>query len=138
MWNDGRAPEPLGRPTWEILRWSADRRFIEEARITFSQPGRADRSMHVRQLLPLYLEAGTGYGNRPLLEWIHGQFRGPLVTDVVHFDVEAADPVLAGPIDCLAEMTMEGRTGHGLFEYTIFGRSDGFAGPGHFNARDGS
>ena len=57
---------------------------------------------------------------------------------VVRFDVDAADPLLAGPIDCLAEMTLDGRTGHGLFEYTLFGRTDGFAGPGHFNARPGS
>lgn len=138
MWHDRRAPERLGRPHWEILRWSADRRFAEEARITFELPGEAPRTMHVRQLLPLYLEAGTGYGNRLVLPWIHGQYRGELVTDVVRFDVDAADPLLAGPIDCLAEMTLDGRTGHGLFEYTLFGRTDGFAGPGHFNARPGS
>ncbi len=129
--------EPLGRPVWEILRWSADRRFIEEALLRFVQPDGRERQMHVRQMLPLYLEAGTGYGNRQVLEWIHGQYRGPLVTDVARFALERPDPVLAGPIDCLAQMTMDGCTGFGLFEYTLFGRTDGFPGPGHFNARPG-
>ncbi|MBX3642093.1 MAG: hypothetical protein KF720_03370 [Rubrivivax sp.] len=135
LWHDGRAPEALGRPEWEILRWSADRRFVVQARLHFRRSGGPDHVLEIRQLLPLYLEAGTGYGNRPLLEWIHGQYRGPLVTDFVRFDVDATDPVLAGPIDCLAEMEMDGCRGHGLFEYTIFGRIDGFDGPGHFNAR---
>ncbi|TXH19238.1 MAG: hypothetical protein E6R00_02110 [Gammaproteobacteria bacterium] len=134
LWHDGRPPEPLGRPQWEITRWSADRRLVEAARIVFSRPGEPERVMQVRQLLPLYLEAGTGYGNRPILPWLHGQYRGELVTDVVGFDLDAADPQLAGPIDCLAEMHMDGEVGHGLFEYTLFGRTDGFAGPGHFNA----
>ena len=135
MWNDGRPPEPLGRPAFEILRFSPDRRFIEEAPFTFTRFGEPVRTMDVRQLLPLYLEAATGYGNRPLLEWIHGQFRGESVTDVISFDVDEPNPILAGPIDCLATMTMDGQTGHGLFEYTLFGRVDGFEGPGHFNAR---
>ena len=106
--------------------------------MTFTQSGKPAREMHIRQLLPLYLEAGTGYGNRPLLEWIHGQYRGDLVTDVVHFDLREPDPVLAGPIDCLAQMRMGDEVGYGLFEYTIFGRVDGFDGPGHFNSRPGS
>lgn len=133
VWNDGRTPEHLGTPHLEFVRFSTDRRFAEEARVVFRRPGQPDREMRIRQLLPLYLEAGTGYGNRPLLEWIHGQYRGDLVTDVVRFDVREPDPVLAGPIDCLAEMTLDGQRGHGLFEYTIFGRIDGFEGPGHFN-----
>jgi hypothetical protein len=134
LWNDGRPPEHLGRPDWEILRFSPDRRFAEEARVTFTRPGQPPLEMHIRQLLPLYLEAGTGYGNRPLLEWIHGQYRGELVTDVARFDLREPHPVLAGPIDCLAEMRMDGQVGHGLFEYTLFGRVDGFPGPGHFNS----
>lgn len=138
LWNDSSPPELLGRPHWEIKRWSKDRRFVEEAQVVFRLPGRADTVLAVRQLLPLYLEAGTGYGNRPELPWIHGQYRGPSVTDVVSFDLDAPDPLLAGPIDCLAETSFDGRIGHGLFEYTIFGAINGFAGPGHFNARPGS
>jgi hypothetical protein len=138
LWNDGRPAEHLGRPALEFIRFSPDRRFAEEARVTFTQSGKPAREMHIRQLLPLYLEAGTGYGNRPLLEWIHGQYRGDLVTDVVHFDLREPDPVLAGPIDCLAQMRMGDEVGYGLFEYTIFGRVDGFDGPGHFNSRPGS
>lgn len=130
LWHDGRAPEPLGPPRLELLRFSPDRRFCEQARVTFGE----GPVLEVRQLLPLYLEAGTGYGNRPVLPWIHGQYRGLQVTDVARFDLDAPDPVLAGPIDCLAEMRMEGHLGHGLFEYTLFGRVDGFPGPGHFNA----
>lgn len=135
LWHDGRAPERLGRPQLELLRFSAGRRFCEEARVVFSRPGEADRVLQIRQILPLYLEAGTGYGNRPLLDWIHGQYRGPQVTDLRRFQVDADDPVLAGPIDCLAAMEMDGCRGHGLFEYTLFGRVEGFPGPGHFNAR---
>jgi hypothetical protein len=138
LWNDGRAPEHLGVPHLEFLRFSPDRRYAEEARVTFTRPGTAPRELRIRQLLPLYLEAGTGYGNRPLLEWIHGQYRGELVTDVVRFDLREPHPVLAGPIDCLAEMDFEGCTGYGLFEYTIFGRIDGFEGPGHFNSMKGA
>ncbi|MBN9427131.1 MAG: hypothetical protein J0H09_11565 [Burkholderiales bacterium] len=138
LFNDGRAPEHLGRPHLEFVRFSADRRFVEEARVSFTQPGQAARELHIRQLLPVYLEAGTGYGNRPLLEWIHGQYRGELVTDVVRFDLREPSPVLAGPIDCLAEMRFEDQVGYGLFEYTIFGRIDGFEGPGHFNSLHGA
>ena len=134
LWHDGRPAEHLGRPQWEIQRFSADRRFAEEALLTFTREGEAPRRMVVRQLLPLYLEAGTGYGNRALLDWIHGQYRGEAVTDVARFHLRQPNPVLAGPIDCLAEMEMDGQLGHGLFEYTLFGRVDGFAGPGHFNA----
>lgn len=133
MWHDGRPPEFLGRLHWENLRFSADRRFIEEARVTFTDAEGRTRVLNIRQLLPAYLEAGTGYGNRPLLEWIHSQYRGERVTDAVQFDLNAVDPVLAGPIDCLAEMEFEGNRGYGLFEYTLFGRTDGFEGPGFFN-----
>lgn len=130
LWHDGRPPRRLGPPRLEMRRFSADRRFCEEARVSFDQ----GPVLGVRQLLPLYLEAGTGYGNRPLLDWIHGQYRGPEVTDVVRFDLHARDPVLAGPIDCLAAFDLEGEHGFGLFEYTLFGQVEGFPGPGHFNA----
>lgn len=133
LWNDGRPAEHLGRPTIKFTRFSPDRRFAEEARVTFSRPGEPECVMWVRALLPLYLEAGTGYGNRPILDWIHGQYRGDLVTDVVSFAIDGPNPILAGPIDCLATMHMDGLDGHGLFEYTIFGAIDGFPGPGHFN-----
>ncbi|MCK9512614.1 MAG: hypothetical protein M0R28_15485 [Pigmentiphaga sp.] len=133
LWHDGRPPESLGRPYWENLRFSADRRFIEQADVRFVQEGMPDKVLAIRQLLPVYLEAGTGYGNRTLLKWIHGQYRGEEVTDVATFDLNRRDPVLAGPIDCLAEMAFEGQRGEGLFEYTLFGRTDGFTGQGHFN-----
>ena len=134
LWHDGRPAEHLGRPHWEILRFSEDRRFAEEALVRFKREGQPPLQMHIRQLLPLYLEAGTGYGNRALLDWIHGQYRGESVTDVRAFDLREPDPVLAGPIDCLAEMRIGDQIGHGLFEYTLFGRVDGFPGPGHFNS----
>lgn len=133
LWHDGRAPESLGRPYWQNLRFSADRRFIEQADVRFVSEGRPDQVMAIRQLLPVYLEAGTGYGNRTLLEWIHGQYRGEHVTDVATFDLTRRDPVLAGPIDCLAEMEFEGQRGDGLFEYTLFGSTDGFFGQAHYN-----
>ena len=131
LWHDGRPPEQLGAPTLELLRFTPDRRFVEQARVRFGEDGPV---MEIDALLPLYLEAGTGYGNRPILDWIHGQYRGEDVTDVVRFDLDHADPVLAGPIDCLAALRMEGHAGRGLFEYTLFGCIDGFPGPGHFNA----
>lgn len=134
LWNDGRPAEHLGRPHLEFLRFSADRKFAEQARVTFARAGEPPLVMNIRQLLPLYLEAGTGYGNRPILDWIHGQYRGDMVTDVVRFAVDEPNPILAGPIDCLAQLELDGIIGHGLFEYTIFGKIDGFDGPGNFNA----
>jgi hypothetical protein len=133
-WNDARPDHHLGRVQLQFTEFTPDRRWAKRARIVFSRPGEPDRVMEVTELLPLFLEAGTGYGHRPINGWMHGQYRGEAVTDVVRFRLDQPTPGLAGGIDCLARMEFEGQTGYGLFEYSIFGRIDGFDGPGFFNA----
>jgi hypothetical protein len=134
LWNDGRPDRHLGRVQLQFTEFTLDRRWVKRARIMFSRSGEPDLSMDVTQVLPLLLEAGTGYGHRPINGWMHGQYRGESVTDVARYQLDQPSPALAGGVDCLATMEFEGQVGYGLFEYSIFGRIDGFEGPGFFNA----
>lgn len=134
VWNDGRPDRHLGHPQLQLTGFSDDRRWVRRARIVFAHPGEPDLAMEISEVLPLMLEAGTGYGHRAINDWMHGQYRGEAVTDVVPFRLDQPSAALAGGVDCLARMEFEGQVGYGLFEYSIFGRIDGFDGPGFFNA----
>lgn len=134
LWHDGRAPEHLGHPDLEYF-YSEDRRFVERARITCTKKDGAQTVIDVTQLLPIYLEVGTGYGRSLDVDWTHGEYRGDDVTDMVEYDTSSNDPALFGGIDAVARMECDGDVGYGLFEYCVFGQfdRDGFAGPGYFN-----
>lgn len=134
IWHDGRPREHLGRLELDFF-FDADRRYARSARIHCADAPGGAMTVNIRQLLPIYLETGTGYGRSPSLDWTHGQYRGDLVTDVRSYDVTRGDPELFGGIDSVGEFTVGDQTGYGLFEYAIYGRLDkyGFEGPGYWN-----
>ncbi|MFF1453539.1 hypothetical protein ACFVYF_36180 [Streptomyces sp. NPDC058274] len=77
------------------------------------------------------LAVGAGYP--PADDWQHGSWRGRDWTDRRSYDLSdpAGHPLAAyGVTDHAARFTLDGRTGHGIFEHGSFGRHDpsGFTG----------
>jgi hypothetical protein len=108
---DGEGVEHLGRPEYD-LTWDADQRFVTRATV-----GAGKLQMDVEPVLPVHLGVGTGYGFDP--EWRHGKFVGEMVVQERQWDL--ADPEqrasMWGIVDSAARVTLDGQTGHGLFEY---------------------
>ncbi|MFE1346932.1 hypothetical protein ACFW57_20340, partial [Streptomyces sp. NPDC058757] len=76
------------------------------------------------------LAVGAGYP--PAGDWQHGTWQGRDWTDRRVYDLSdpAAHPLAGyGVTDHSARFTLDGRTGHGIFEHGSFGRHDpsGFA-----------
>jgi hypothetical protein len=65
----------------------------------------------------VHLGVGTGYGFDP--EWRHGRWAGDLVVQERQWDLgtEAGRAAMWGIVDAAADYTLDGATGHGLFEY---------------------
>ncbi|RYY25361.1 MAG: hypothetical protein EOP62_13885 [Sphingomonadales bacterium] len=126
--------EHLGQARFDF-EFTSDRRFIERAVIVFGDGTSRGRTLSITPLVPVYIEAGSGYGRAARDEWTHGVFRGDDVTDSLSFDFSVPDKRLYGGIDAFSRFEFEGSVGHGLFEYSLFGKLDrlGFPGPGYFN-----
>jgi hypothetical protein len=108
---DGEGVEHLGRPEYD-LTWDADKRFVTRATV-----GAGKLQMDVEPVLPIHLGVGTGYGFDP--EWRHGKYVGEMVVQERQWDL--SDPEqrasMWGIVDSAAQVTLDGQTGHGLFEY---------------------
>lgn len=109
--DDGEGVEYLGRPEYE-LTWDADHRFVERATV---HAGKVQ--LDVTPRLPIHLGVGTGYGFDA--EWRHGRYVADLVVQERRWDLslEADRAQMWGIVDSSAEVVMDGKTGHGLFEY---------------------
>ncbi|MEV7615892.1 hypothetical protein [Streptomyces sp. NPDC089799] len=126
----GRRDVQLGWPHADIA-YRSGTRHPERAVIHLTDPvSRKPLELGVEILNSSPLAVGAGYP--PADDWQHGSWQGRGWTDRRVYDLSdpAAHPMAAyGVTDHSARFTLEGRTGHGIFEHGSFGRHDpsGFA-----------
>ncbi|WP_151480986.1 hypothetical protein [Streptomyces albicerus] len=126
---DGERDRQLGWPQAEIT-YRSGTRHPERAVVhlgDFLKPS----ELGVEILASSPLAVGAGYP--PADDWQHGTWRGRGWTDRRTYDLSdpAAHPLAAyGVTDHAARFTLDGQTGHGIFEHGSFGRHDpsGFTG----------
>ncbi|MFD5526241.1 hypothetical protein [Streptomyces virginiae] len=125
----GRADVQLGWPHTEI-RYRPGSRHPESAVVHLTDPSRKPLELGVEILNSSPLAVGAGYP--PAGDWQHGTWQGRGWSDRRVYDLShpAAHPMAAfGVTDHSARFTLDGQTGHGIFEHGSFGRHDpsGFA-----------
>ncbi|MEU9163861.1 hypothetical protein AB0D29_26780 [Streptomyces sp. NPDC048424] len=125
----GRHDVQLGWPHTEI-GYRPGSRHPERAVVHLSDPSRKPLELGVEILNSSPLAVGAGYP--PAGDWQHGTWQGRGWTDRRVYDLSdpAAHPMAAfGVTDHSARCTLDGQTGHGIFEHGSFGRHDpsGFA-----------
>lgn len=128
---DGHRDLQLGWPQADIT-YRPGTRHPTSAVIHLTHPAdRKPMELDVEVLASSPLAVGAGYP--PADDWQHGTWRGRGWTDRRVYDLSepAAHPLAGyGVIDHAARFTLNGRTGHGIFEHGSFGRHDpsGFTG----------
>ncbi|MFF1680274.1 hypothetical protein ACFVYG_30075 [Streptomyces sp. NPDC058256] len=128
---DGHRDLQLGWPQADIA-YRPGTRHPTSAVIHLTHPAdRKPMELGVEVLTSSPLAVGAGYP--PADDWQHGTWRGRGWTDRRVYDLSdpAAHPLaLYGVIDHAARFTLNGQTGHGIFEHGSFGRHDpsGFTG----------
>ncbi|MFD9330280.1 hypothetical protein [Streptomyces sp. NPDC060065] len=128
---DGHRDLQLGWPQADIT-YLPGTRHPTSAVIHLTHPAdRKPMELGVEVLTSSPLAVGAGYP--PADDWQHGTWRGRDWTDRRVYDLSdpAAHPLAAyGVIDHAARFTLNGQTGHGIFEHGSFGRHDpsGFTG----------
>ncbi|MCX4976114.1 hypothetical protein [Streptomyces sp. NBC_00620] len=128
---DGHRDLQLGWPQADIT-YRPGTRHPTSAVIHLTHPAdRKPMELGVEVLTSSPLAVGAGYP--PADDWQHGTWRGRDWTDRRVYDLAdpSAHPLAAyGVIDHAARFTLNGQTGHGIFEHGSFGRHDpsGFTG----------
>ncbi|MFC9816824.1 hypothetical protein ACFVJM_32715 [Streptomyces virginiae] len=120
----GRADVQLGWPHTEI-RYRPGSRHPESAVVHLTDPSRKPLELGVEILNSSPLAVGAGYP--PAGDWQHGTWQGRGWSDRRVYDLShpAAHPMAAfGVTDHSARFTLDGQTGHGIFEHGSFGRHD--------------
>ncbi|MFI1396848.1 hypothetical protein [Streptomyces sp. NPDC020681] len=121
---DGHRDVQLGWPQTDISYLSGTRRPTS-AVVHLTGPDRKPLELGVEILASSPLALGAGYP--PATDWQHGTWQGHGWTDRRVYDLSdpAAHPMAAyGVTDHSARFTLDGRTGHGIFEHGSFGRHD--------------
>ncbi|MEY9844693.1 hypothetical protein ABH940_001762 [Streptacidiphilus sp. BW17] len=124
-----RKDEQLGWPHVDI-RYRSGTRVPEGAVLHLTDSARKPVEIHAELLGGSPLAVGAGYP--PAADWQHGTWQGRGWVDRRSYDLtDPNDLALAsyGVTDHAARFTLNGETGHGIFEHGSFGRHDpsGFA-----------
>lgn len=127
---DGERDIQLGWPHTDIT-YRPGTRDPRSAVVHLTDQARKPLELGVEILASSPLAVGAGYP--PAADWQHGTWQGRGWTDRHVYDISdpAAHPMAAyGVTDHSARFTLDGRTGHGIFEHGSFGRHDpsGFTG----------
>ncbi|MBT2396145.1 hypothetical protein J7E89_09205 [Streptomyces sp. ISL-100] len=127
---EGERDVQLGWPHTDIT-YRPGTRHPERAVVHLTGPDRKPLELGVEILNSSPLAVGAGYP--PATDWQHGSWQGRGWTDRRTYDLSdpTAHPMAAyGVTDHAARFTLDGRTGHGIFEHGTFGRHDpsGFTG----------
>ncbi len=123
----GRADVQLGWPHTEI-RYRPGSRHPESAVVHLTDPSRKPLELGVEILNSSPLAVGAGYP--PAGDWQHGTWQGRGWSDRRVYDLShpAAHPMAAfGVTDHSARFTLDGQTGHGIFESVSYHDPSGFA-----------
>ncbi|WP_329114234.1 hypothetical protein [Streptomyces sp. NBC_01465] len=127
---DGAPDAQLGWPRTDIA-YRPGTRHPERAVVHLTDPAGKPMELGVEILCSSPLAVGAGYP--PAADWQHGTWQGRGWTDRRTYDLSdpSAHPMAAfGVTDHAARFTLDGQTGHGIFEHGTFGRHDpsGFTG----------
>ncbi|MEU9010322.1 hypothetical protein AB0D12_11150 [Streptomyces sp. NPDC048479] len=127
---DGHHDIQLGWPHTDIT-YRPGTRHPERAVVHLTDPARKPLELGVEILASSPLAIGAGYP--PATDWQHGTWQGRGWRDRRSYDLSdpAVHPMATyGVTDHSARFTLDGRTGHGIFERGTFGRHDpsGFSG----------
>ncbi|NXY98983.1 hypothetical protein HYE82_32305 [Streptomyces sp. BR123] len=120
----GRPDVQLGWPHTDI-RYRPGTRHPESAVVHLADPARKPLELGVEILGSSPLAVGAGYP--PAADWQHGTWQGRGWTDrrVLDLSDPAAHPMAPhGVTDHSARFTLDGQTGHGIFEHGSSGRHD--------------
>lgn len=120
--DSGKRPEQLGWPEVDI-RYLSGTRIPTGATIQLSDRGKP-LTLEVQCKGGIPLSLGCGYGGDP--DWSHGTWRGEKwLEGAVYDQADDAIKVRIGYgmiIDHVAEATLDGQTGHGVFEHMLIGK----------------
>jgi hypothetical protein len=119
----GRKVEQLGWPEIDI-EYRPGTRYPERARLRLKTVDRKPLEVDLALSPGIPLHVGCGYGSGDG-DWNHGRWMGESWARVLTFDYQ--DPEVQarlprGPIDHVARATVDGQTGHGIFEHGTIGR----------------
>ena len=123
VWSDGRV-EQLGWPRVQI-RYAPGTRVPTGATIACTTPDGKDLTIEVTSKVAVPLHVGAGYGGDP--DWGHGQWKGAGFVERRSYDMTEPSIVgrlMYGVIDHVAQATVDGAVGWGLFEHGALGRHD--------------
>lgn len=124
---DGKPTRDLGGVS-HTLQFEPGSRRVARAQIGFGD----GTIVELRPVGASHLALGTGYGTEA--GWRHGMHQGPLAVERRTYDL--AEPGVRraayGLVDSVAEATMDGQVGYGLFEYAVLGQNDAYG----FSTRD--
>ncbi len=133
MWPDatGKPMELLGRPEHD-LHFVPGTRIADRGVIRFPHAIGGPIEVDVEMRYPVYLGIGTGYGAEP--GWRHGMYQGQALTEAVVVDLATPEAQAQkwGIIDSVGRFTvraparpeLDGKVGHGLWEFMIIGPHD--------------
>jgi hypothetical protein len=118
VWADGSRTEHLGRPDHDHV-FTSGTRLVQSSTISFTRPGGERLEVKATPLLPVYLTVGSGYGGGL---WGHGTWHGELAVEGEAWNMkEHPELFTIGFTDSVCRYETEGRTGYGLFEFSLFG-----------------
>ena len=118
IWHDRSRPHDDLGPAEFSHTVEEGTRIIRSSTLTFPE---ANIAIECKSVLPNFVSLGTGYGMDA--DWRHGMYQGPdTVTQGLVLDCDEIQGLAQyGIIDHLAEVSYDGRVGHGLLEQGFFG-----------------
>jgi len=122
IWPDeGRSPEPLGRPEFEHHLDPGTRMITRPSWLRFPDAAGGPLEVRVVPLVHAYVAVGTGYGVGD--DFRHGSWRGEEVVEYQSWPMRDLDTwAWYGIVDHVARFeASDGRVGYGLHEHGFFG-----------------
>jgi hypothetical protein len=121
VYRDAARGHDILTPCRHELKFEGKSTRIESATLFFTEPSGAELVVEVEPLQPIFMSAGTGYGNDE--DWRHGMYQGPSKVESREYDL--TDPAVVeaatGLQDTLSRFRIGDRVGYGVFESAVRG-----------------